>query len=365
VKSGGGNWNDPANWSHCVPNAPDSEAVFGAAITSDASVAVNANITVTTLVFDNAAHAYGVTGDDLHTLTLAGAATVHVAAGNHQVSAAVSGADGLAKTGPGRLLLSGTNTYAGSTTIAEGTLALSGPTTNNIAGSGLITVNASSTLDASSLAGGRIVLAAGQKLAGEGMVWGGLAAGAGNVLAPGGSGSALTITGGLALQDGLVLSIDPSPSGYVRVTGGTVAGAGTGTVQVHVRSPASVRSGSRLVLIDWQGATANGVEAGDFFLDPAGGVKGVFEVSNSQLVLMVIHGSAPLLGQWKFDEADGATAHNAVNSAFDGVFDDALGGTPMLTWQPGAGLSGGALHLDNASAEWRCLRGWTSARNSR
>ena len=59
----------------------------------------------------------------------------------------------LAKTGAGVLTLTGTNTYTGYTLVTGGTLALSA-TTNNVASSALLDVEAGATLSVGAVTGG-------------------------------------------------------------------------------------------------------------------------------------------------------------------------------------------------------------------
>jgi autotransporter-associated beta strand protein len=62
-------------------------------------------------------------------IVLAQEGTVEVRNGNAMLSGAVSGPSGLTKQGAGRLILAGANTYAGMTTVRDGTLALNSPGT--------------------------------------------------------------------------------------------------------------------------------------------------------------------------------------------------------------------------------------------
>jgi autotransporter-associated beta strand protein len=61
---------------------------------------------------------------------------------NTSIEGAVSGAGGLTKTGSGKLVLSGANTYEGGTVIAAGTLQIGNGGTNGALGSGAVTNNA-------------------------------------------------------------------------------------------------------------------------------------------------------------------------------------------------------------------------------
>lgn len=57
-------------------------------------------------------------------ITLAGTPVINVATANATISAALAGSTGFTKTGSGNLVLSGANTYTGTTTINAGTLSL-------------------------------------------------------------------------------------------------------------------------------------------------------------------------------------------------------------------------------------------------
>ena len=90
-----------------------------------------------------------------------------------------TGGLGLTKTGLGTLTLGGANTYAGTTSILAGTLAL-GPTAS--LATAVIGVSSGATFDASALAGG-FTLGTGQRLGGAGSILGSLTFGSGAKLA--------------------------------------------------------------------------------------------------------------------------------------------------------------------------------------
>ena len=123
---------------------------------SNANVNGAGNVTAsysTTLYVTNLADAYGSTWSA--GLTLAGNVQFIVAKGTAADDLTISGnvvnsnGGGVTKTGLGTLLLSGTDTYIGNTTINGGTLALSGPA--SIANTPVITLAGGSTLDVSGL----------------------------------------------------------------------------------------------------------------------------------------------------------------------------------------------------------------------
>ncbi len=146
----GGSWSGAANWLNGTPNGTGYNANFASNITAPSTVVVDQPVTVAGLNF-NSNIAYTISGTN--TITLAntlGNASVSVAAGSHLISAplamssntsvtveiststlTISGnissptSAGLIKRGPGTLILSGNNDYAGPTNLNGGTLAVS------------------------------------------------------------------------------------------------------------------------------------------------------------------------------------------------------------------------------------------------
>ncbi|MCC6126992.1 MAG: autotransporter-associated beta strand repeat-containing protein [Pirellulales bacterium] len=146
----GGNWNTAANWSaNTVASAPGLTVNFTNPIAQGAAVNLDAAATVGKMVF-NSASDYKIQGTA--TLTLARgslpANRIEVLGGNHEIavpilmndatqidiaagktltlSGIVGGANPLTKQGAGALILSNDNAYTGATTIAGGTLVLTG-----------------------------------------------------------------------------------------------------------------------------------------------------------------------------------------------------------------------------------------------
>lgn len=126
----------------------------------------------------------------------------------------------LTKTGPGTMALSAANTYAGSTAIAAGTLALVGE--GSISTSSDISIARGATWDVSEATGGGTV-AGGQKLSGEGRVVGRMSFAAGSQLSLGPG--PLTFAGDLTLSPGSVTEIHlPAGGKPEAVAGGPAAG---------------------------------------------------------------------------------------------------------------------------------------------
>jgi len=124
------------------------------------------------------------------------------------------------------------DTYSGTTTVANGTLALSGSYSNNIANSTTIDVQVGAGLSVSGLTGGTLVLANNQTLKGNGTVTGKLTAGSGSHVAPGASVGHLTQNGDDTFNSGANLDIEiegktPATYDHVDVTGAVAVNGAT------------------------------------------------------------------------------------------------------------------------------------------
>jgi autotransporter-associated beta strand protein len=146
--------------------------------------------------------------DLVNVVDLAATRTIDVAAGAGGDFATISGVirnsagtGSLTKTGAGRLVLTGANTYTGATTVSGGTLALTGAYTNNIASSPTIRVDDGALLNVTGLSGGTITLAA-QRLQGAGTVTGSVIAPSGAVVAPSPVVGGLDIVGDVQMNAG-------------------------------------------------------------------------------------------------------------------------------------------------------------------
>lgn len=121
-----------------------------------------------------------------------GTRTFNITDGTTSITPAVvdslSTTSGLVKTGVGSLVLNGTNTYSGKTTISGGTLALAteGTRSGSLAASPWIEVEAGATFSTSGLSSGGVTLT-NQTLSGTGTVDGTLTVGSGAVIKPGAS----------------------------------------------------------------------------------------------------------------------------------------------------------------------------------
>ena len=159
----GGNWSASSNWNNTVPGAGNT-AVFSDTSTAGATVDLDVSVEVKGVTFNNLVTNQSITSTMGSTLVLANGAalsTLQTEAGAHSISAAVEAGMGLAKSGAGKLTLSGTVAIGNSSTInpafvVTGTgseLLLSGPTTiaftrmTRVSGNGKLTITGSLTTD--------------------------------------------------------------------------------------------------------------------------------------------------------------------------------------------------------------------------
>jgi len=118
----------------------------------------------------------------------------------------LNGPGGFTKTGAGTLTLRGVNSYTGPTLVSAGTLALAA--SGSIGGSLTITVAAGATLDVTARADGKLTLANGQILTGDGIVNGALQVNPGATVSPGNSVSLLTVNSAATLQGTTLMELN-------------------------------------------------------------------------------------------------------------------------------------------------------------
>ena len=120
-------------------------------------------------------------------------------------SGVISGTGSFAQIGPGITVLTGDNSYSGTTTVAAGALIVNG----SIASSSLTTVNSGAALLGTGTVGSTVI-------------------NAGGFLAPGNSPGTMTVAGNLALQSGAfyIVQVNPTTASTTNVSG-TASLAGT------------------------------------------------------------------------------------------------------------------------------------------
>ncbi|MDR3457620.1 MAG: autotransporter-associated beta strand repeat-containing protein [Verrucomicrobiae bacterium] len=151
------------------------------------------------------------------------------------------GSFGLTKTNIGSFSLSGTNTYSGTTLVAQGHLIL--VDNGSITNSKTITVAAGATLDASARVDGTLALSANQTLNGSGAVTGVVTTASSTVIAPGTPASigTLTMVGNVTLSgtNAYKLNRTGSAANDVLAVNGALHLGGALTVTVLAGTPAA------------------------------------------------------------------------------------------------------------------------------
>jgi autotransporter-associated beta strand protein len=261
TKGSGGNWSGSGNWSGGnVPGIfgyPADTATFSATATSGTSVTVTLDTSpqLATMTFSSTS-GYVLEASGTNVLTLSavgGPALVTVSAGGPTIatplilagstsfapasgtqltlSGPISGAGGLALTDSGTLILSGTNSYTGGTTISAGTLqatinSLQGSITNNAtlvfnqatSGTYAGTINGTGTVGKSG--------SAAMTFTSPNVTSGPIAVNQGTLLLPNGlaAGGVLTVSNGAALQATGLIGRALTGAGTVTATGDLIVG---------------------------------------------------------------------------------------------------------------------------------------------
>ncbi|MDZ7619023.1 MAG: autotransporter-associated beta strand repeat-containing protein, partial [Patescibacteria group bacterium] len=179
----GGLWSSEDNWLHGhVAAGADTIASFrGVDIEADVTVNLDSSQTLYGLIFDdaNAASPAGWridnNGNPANTITLSSSAsTIRVntlGAGKVAEIAATLEGDGIVKDGVGTLVLSGSNTYTGTTTVSAGVLSAQHNSALGSTGGGTVVSN-----------GAALELQGGVSIAGESLTITGTGVGSGGVL---------------------------------------------------------------------------------------------------------------------------------------------------------------------------------------
>ena len=236
---GGGNWSTVSNWTNYQPTNAGDAALFGSAITGPATINVDTPQSVGYITFANV-NTYTIGNAGSSNLTLdngASAAVIVVNSGSHiiaenvnlnsnlivvpasgttlTVSGSLNGAANVQLNGIGTLVLSGANSYSGTTTISAGTLMIGGA---GQLGNGFYAaniINNASFVFASS---------ASQILAGVISGTGSLTHSGTGVLTLTG---ANTFTGAIAVNAGATLEFSPANTAVENVVPNAITGPGT------------------------------------------------------------------------------------------------------------------------------------------
>ena len=160
-------WSQPLNWIGGVPNANGAQANFWRTLTTNRAITLDGSKTVGTLTFDspysftinpgtggslilnNSGSAAALTSNQgSHTIAtsvqLTDSLNATIIAGAFTISGDVSGAGGLVKSGNGTMSLTGTNSYAGNTSVTAGRLSLS---ISGLADAADVSISSGATLD--------------------------------------------------------------------------------------------------------------------------------------------------------------------------------------------------------------------------
>jgi autotransporter-associated beta strand protein len=357
-------YNLGANWSTnpAAPVAAGQSAQFDA--TGNASVVVTAGpITPDSWTFNAASQSYTVTGAAVNFGTTTGLVN-NATAGSISIANSLGGAAAqLQQLGTGTLILSGTNTYTGATTIDAGTLALTG--TGSIAASNEVFLsNTGAKFDISGTTAGASITTL-NGISGSNVNLGAqtLTITAGNILniyygAIGGSGG-LTVTGGFAVLGGTntytgVTTINSGADLSINGTG-TIASSSkvidNGSLDLSVMSvDSSIKSlagtvganlflGSHTLTLTAANDTFGGLISGSGGLTLAGGTEtltGVIGYSGATTI-----NGGTLVVNSSLASSSGITVNPGGTLAGTG----AVGGTSIAggTFAPGSGTPGSSL----------------------
>ncbi|MBW2149320.1 MAG: hypothetical protein JRI22_20145 [Deltaproteobacteria bacterium] len=218
---------------------------------------------------------------------------------------------GLIKNGDGTAVVTGdygpiyqsdekaNRAYRGDTVINAGVLLVNNPTGTGISPCSAVQVNDGGTLG-------------GHGAIGNGGTSAIVNAYAGGTIAPGSDKpGTLTLRDGLTLHEGAKLAFElGTASDLLKVTGGTFTGSGKGGVSVSIADSGGLVVGKTYDLIDWTGATPNGIDTGDFVADTAGEYVGTFNISGSRLQITITESTKEL----KETEATGTPAKVAATT---------------------------------------------------
>ena len=158
----GGSWATAANWTNnLIASGSGNTANFGTlTLTAAPTVTLDGAQTIGSLLFNDVGNTYGWTlntgsGGPLTLAASSGAPVITVSNQTTTVGLVLAGSGGLIKRGPGALVLTGANTYTGTTTVSNGVVTYSGSGASSGAGtlvvggangSGVFNMNSSGTV---------------------------------------------------------------------------------------------------------------------------------------------------------------------------------------------------------------------------
>jgi phosphatidylinositol-3-phosphatase len=343
-----GNWCDHTKWScGAAPNGAGTSAAFNTSTTATLTITLDAPQTIGTLVLGNSANysaGYRLSGSSANVLTVnnsGSGALLTVTDGSHIIDATVLLADNLVVGGSGTLafgdastikgnfaltmsgsggtlILCGSNTYGGGTTVTAGTLQIgkggkSGSFTGNVRNNAALVFNRSDTISFPGIISGEgsltqagpgvLTLTSSSLFWGSTIVSGGTLNVADNFAL---QGSTVVIPGGGRLVFDAGLALDAAHFGGL-------SGSGDLALRNNAAAPAGILL---FVGCNWANSTYSGVMSGSGTLIKVGPGVQVLTGANTFSGGTAISGGTLQLG-------DGLSGHDGSMSALGGINDDA------------------------------------------